>query len=266
PTYVQDTNEAVRKLELFRFTPDKPRFLFSMDVKSLYIYISHTDGLLALQHFLNKRAVKDPPTFVLMRLAELVLNGNCFSFNGKHYIQKRGVAMGSCFGPSYACLFMSYQEELFFSSFQGTKPECYVRYIDDGFGAVSSSRDELLQFIDFVNNFNPAIQYPHEISEITLPFLDISTKVDGDRISTSIYTKPTDSHCYLQYESSHHTRMNDSIPYSQLLRTSEETSSTFPLMPTTAWRRDTNLKRLLVHTGERGDPEKYGSVLCNLPR
>ncbi|XP_077861688.1 uncharacterized protein LOC144342322, partial [Saccoglossus kowalevskii] len=70
PTYVQDTTVALRKLELFRFTPDKPRFLFSMDIKSLYTSIPHTDGLLALQHFLNKRAVKDPPTFVLVRLAD----------------------------------------------------------------------------------------------------------------------------------------------------------------------------------------------------
>ncbi|XP_077862558.1 uncharacterized protein LOC144344537 [Saccoglossus kowalevskii] len=51
PTYVQDTNEALRKLELFRFTPDKPRFLFSMDVKSLYTSIPHADVLLGFTAF-----------------------------------------------------------------------------------------------------------------------------------------------------------------------------------------------------------------------
>ena len=34
--------------------------------------IPNRDGLLALTHFLNKRAVLQPPTHALVRLAELV--------------------------------------------------------------------------------------------------------------------------------------------------------------------------------------------------
>ena len=48
--------------------------------------IPNRDGLLALTHFLNKRAVLQPPTHTLVGLAELVpflITLNTFSLNGK---------------------------------------------------------------------------------------------------------------------------------------------------------------------------------------
>ena len=82
-----------------------------MDIKSLYTVIPNNDGLLALTHFLNKRTEFQPPTYTLVRLAELVLTLNAFSFNGDYYQQTGGVAMGGRFGPNYACLFVGHIEE-----------------------------------------------------------------------------------------------------------------------------------------------------------
>ena len=65
------------------------------DVKCSYTVIPNGDGLLALTHFLNKRPVPQPPTHTLVRLAELVLTLNTFSFNGNFYRQTGGVAMGA---------------------------------------------------------------------------------------------------------------------------------------------------------------------------
>ena len=62
------------------------------------------------QNFLNKRATADPPTDTLIRLAELVLNKNTFSFRDEVFSQMSGVAMGTKMGPSYACLFMGHLE------------------------------------------------------------------------------------------------------------------------------------------------------------
>ena len=44
-------------------------------------------------------------------MAELVLTLNSFVFNGEHYKQIGGDAMGSKHGPNYACLFVGYVEE-----------------------------------------------------------------------------------------------------------------------------------------------------------
>ena len=103
PSYVKDTNHALRLFDEFEF-PGSSNFLFTMDVKSLYTSIPHTGGLAALKHYLDLRQTQVPPTSTLLRLAELVLTLNNFAFNGEHYIQTSGVAMGTRMGPSYACL------------------------------------------------------------------------------------------------------------------------------------------------------------------
>ena len=97
PTYVKDSSHALRIFKEFTFTgPNK--YLFTMDVKSLYTCIPHNDGLQPLKFFLDKRPHQSPPTTTLLRLAELVLTTNAFSFNSQYYLQKSGVAMGSKLG------------------------------------------------------------------------------------------------------------------------------------------------------------------------
>ena len=96
-TYVKDMKHALQIFDEFRFG-DGEYFLFTMDIKSLYMVIPNNDGLRALSHFLDKREVKEPSTATLTRLAELVLILDAFSFNGDHYRQVSGVAMGSKMG------------------------------------------------------------------------------------------------------------------------------------------------------------------------
>ena len=64
----------------------------------------------ALEHFLNIRPDQSPSTATLLPLIELVLNINTFQFNGNHYQQIKGIAMGACIGPSVACLTVGYIE------------------------------------------------------------------------------------------------------------------------------------------------------------
>ena len=190
----------------------------TMDVKSLYTVIPNGDGFLALTQFLNKRPVLQPPTHTLVRLAELVLTLNTFSFNENFYRQTRGVAMGSRLGPNYACLFMRHVEEQIFAQYTGTKPALYKRYIDDIVGPTSGSRDEIEVFATYVNAFHPSLKFTWIISDVQLPFLDLCLKPVSDRLLTSIHYKDTDTHSYLYYASSHPARCKNSIPYSQFLR------------------------------------------------
>ena len=86
PTYVKDTNDALRIFDTFTFdsSNDNPRFLFTMDIKSLYTVVPNNGGLQALSYFFDQRANKEPPTHTLKRLAELVLTLNAFSFKGEY--------------------------------------------------------------------------------------------------------------------------------------------------------------------------------------
>lgn len=219
PTFIKDSTHALNLIE--RLNADcnfQPKYLFTMDVTSLYTCIPHADGLQALTYFLNKRPTKNPPTATLIRLAELVLNMNTFSFNGEIFSQMSGVAMGTKMGPSYACLFMGYFEHQLMQSYTKPIPEIYKRYIDDGVGATSLNYNQLLDFIKFVQNFHPAVKFTYEISDVSVVFLDMTISLHEGKLSTSVHYKPTDSHSYLDYRSSHHPAMKNSIPFSQFLR------------------------------------------------
>ena len=53
PIYIKDTNDALKILDTFTFdsSNDNPRFLFTIDIKSLYSVIPSSGGLQALSHF-----------------------------------------------------------------------------------------------------------------------------------------------------------------------------------------------------------------------
>ena len=132
-----------------------------------------------------------------------MLTLNCFSFADNHYKQIHGVAMGTKMGPSYANLFVGYIEHEFFNQCNGPKPELNRRYIGDCVGATFSTREELDQFITVVNSFHPALKVPWGISDTSLAFLDIKISIEVNGLCTSVHYKPTDSHSYLLYSSSH---------------------------------------------------------------
>ena len=78
-TYIKDTNDALRIFDtLFDASNENPHFLFTMDIKSLYTVIPNNGGLQALSQFFNRWANKEPPTYTLTRLAELVLTLTAF--------------------------------------------------------------------------------------------------------------------------------------------------------------------------------------------
>lgn len=135
-TYVKDTIHAFRIFDDFHFdnTMTGERFLYTMDIKSLYTVILNNSGLEALAYFLNKRPVLDPPTSTLTRLVELVLTLNAFTFNGDFSQQIGGVAMGSKMGPDYACFSVGYVEERIASQYHGFVPQLHKRYINDVIG------------------------------------------------------------------------------------------------------------------------------------
>ena len=217
PAYIKDTNHALNILKQFSF-PGNNKFLFTMDIISLYTVIPNNEGLLALKYFFDQRTVKEPSTDTLLRLAELVLTLNCFTFSGEIFKQINGVAMGTKMGPNYANLFVGYVEEQIFNQFDGPKPELFGRYIGDCLGATSCTKEELERFIGFVNSFHPALKFTWKISETSVTFLDINISVRDNKLATSVHYRPTDSHSYLLYSSSHPSHVKDSIPYSQFLR------------------------------------------------
>ena len=78
------------------------------------------------------------------------------------------------------------------------------------------SKEELRRYIDFVKHFNLSISFTSEVSTTSVNFLDIKITLRENSLHPSVYHKPTDSHSYLTYNSSHPMSCKKSIPYSQI--------------------------------------------------
>ena len=56
-------------------------------------------------------------------------------------------------------IFVSYQEEQVFQSYQGSTPKLFKRFVDNGIGTTSMPRSDLENFIFFVCNFHPDLHF-----------------------------------------------------------------------------------------------------------
>ncbi len=100
--------------------------------------------------------------------------------------------MGTKMGPNYANVFIGFVEKQIFEQYTDLTPDYLDRYIDDCVGTASCYRGELEQFIDYVNNFHPTLQFTWEISETGVSFLDILVSINGNRLVTCVFYKLAD--------------------------------------------------------------------------
>jgi hypothetical protein len=217
-SYVKDTTHFLQKLQEVGELP-RGSMLVTMDVVALYPNIPHQGALDAVKNMLHKHRPGPvrPSNDTLVKLLSMVLTKNNFTFNGKHFLQLIGTSIGTKAAPGVANHYLDWFERMFVYPYK-LQPFIYVRYIDDCFLIWHHSLQELHKFVEHLNAKVPTIKFTVEISEMEVPFLDVKVKKINDKIVTDLYTKPTDSHDYLLYSSSHPQRCKDSIPFSQFLR------------------------------------------------
>jgi hypothetical protein len=215
PSYIQDTTDFLRKVASVDIPTGST--LFTMDVTSLYTNIPHSEGIAACKEAWDSREDKSVPTKYLVKLLKLVLNLNNFEFNGQHYTQINGTAMGTKMAPSYANLFMGKIEKSLMTRAPSI-PRIWLRFIDDIFGIWIESETLLSTFIELCNAFHPTIKFTSEHSHEHVIFLDTTSSIINGEIVTDLYTKPTDTHQYLLPSSCHPPHCAKNIPFSLAIR------------------------------------------------
>ena len=88
------------------------------------------DGIEACKEVWEQRATKEPPIETLVELLTPILKSNNFDFNGDHYLQIQGTAMGTIMAPSYTNIIMRRLENQLLASVS-LKPNMWLRFIDD---------------------------------------------------------------------------------------------------------------------------------------
>ena len=218
-SYIKDTTDFLLMLQ--QLGPLPPGcLLVTLDVASLYTNIPNIEGcqatLYSLDNFRDPRA--RPYNRYLLQLLEKVLTCNNFDFNGKHYLQVGGAAMGTKVAPAYANTFMGWYEDTHVYTYH-RQPLLWKRFIDDIFVIWSHGEDALHLFIHHLNECMPSFKFEAETSRTEVHFLDVTVRLDPQgSISTTLYTKPTDSHNYVNYKSCHPKSCRNGIPYGQFLR------------------------------------------------
>ena len=188
--------------------------LVTLDVTSLYTNIPNQEGIRACTKALvHGRPAHLPSIPSLMMLLRMVLTMNNFEFNGDHYLQVGGTAMGTRLVTSYANLFMSDFKDIFVFN-QPHQPLWWKRFIDDISVLWMHGKSLLDNFITHLNFIHSTIKFTAHISETSVEYLDTVVRICIDNtIITDLYIKPTDSHNYPHYPSCHPQHKKTSLPY-----------------------------------------------------
>ena len=225
-SYVKDTNDFLIKLRDLKEVPPN-NILVTMDVSSLYTNIDQEEGAEACVEALEKRKYKSIPSLILRKMIMLVLQRNIFRFRNSFYTQTKGTCMGTPMAPNYANLFMDKFETQLLDGFYkktGKRPMIWWRYIDDIFFIWNDGEESLTEFVNFAQKFSESekmkskIKFTVNQSTEEVSFLDVRVTNKNGKISTSVYSKPTDSHLYLSQTSNHPKHVLKNIPKSQFLR------------------------------------------------
>ena len=94
----------------------------------------------------------------------------------------------------------------------------YVRYIDDIFFVWKGTEEELKKFLETVNDLHPSNMFDYVYSKSKSVFLDCNISLNGRKLKTLVFSKPTDRKAYVHSKSYHPQATKEAIAYGQALR------------------------------------------------
>lgn len=219
PHLLRDTNKFIVKYEGVDIPYNS--LLVTLDFDSLYTSIPYEYIRLVVSVTLDRRIVKDTPTYFLMKLLDLILDKNYFKFGEQFFYQVSGVAMGSSMALSIANLFMGLlKEEYILNSNNNLYHKYnmhYLQYIDDLIFVLDDA-SVIGPFCDWINGIHPSISFSCQSHPNCIPFLDTVVYHELNKLSVRLYKKGTDCNSYLNYRSFHPQSLRANIPFAQFLR------------------------------------------------
>ena len=142
-------------------------------------------------------------------------------FDGKQYLQIKGVTLGTKPAVILAILTVGYLEIKLYTilpNYFSTKYTKYIiehwkRFIDDCF--ITWKKNENLDlFEEILNNLHPSIKFTEDTDDDRIPFLDLLViKTADGNIETDIFYKKTNAQRYLCFESAHPRKIKRKIAF-----------------------------------------------------
>jgi len=223
-TVLQDRNQLVRELD--GLCVHKDAWLLTFDVESLYPHVEHDGCITACASAVCGSSLEK---LMVAEFVEFVLKHNIVTVQNRHYRQIYGGAMGTNSMPPAAQLYLAIMWEGVIKSNIGSAfPKVFRRYIDDGFVIFEGSKDELLAFVNVLNNTLPNIKITYAFSQFQVDFLDLVVYKctedalgvpDGKvRLKVKTHQKVLNKYLYIPFTSFHHPGVFKSFLRAELIR------------------------------------------------
>lgn len=198
PNLLKNSQQLVLELEQFNQSTDTPKkfYIITGDVNALYPSINQI-RLIHLFNTLGQNKFLD-----IIPLIEFILDNAYTKYNGKIFLQKNGIPMGTNAAVALANIYMGNIDE-----YITDRPKCiyYRRFIDDIFLIWDGTLEEWQKVANFSNRIIPNIQINWEDPSDHQIFLDIDIRIDpfNGKLITSPYQKPLNKYLYISPKSSH---------------------------------------------------------------
>jgi hypothetical protein len=206
-SYLKDSYSLIRELKELQLPSSA--LLFTADAKSMYTNIDSSSGIEALRDFLTTNEASIPTEFpreLFLRILEIVMNNNVFSFADSYWLQLSGTAMGTPAACSYATLSFGHYENVTLLPKFKDNIFFYRRYIDDVFGIwIPSATNNDNVWSEFKQTLNDWGNLKWSLEEPTRKtnFLDLNIEIKHSNLHFSTFQKPLNLHLYIPPLSAH---------------------------------------------------------------
>ena len=203
---IGDTSHLLDIIDTINETgiPDET-ILVSFDIVNMFPSIDNVKGMDAVRLALYTRDSNKPSTECVLEVLEICLYNNNSIFDTNHLLQTNGTATGSPNSCSYSDIAINRIDRLIEQEQANNFKELsfFGRYRDDCFVLWNGSKDRLDEFFSFLNVLDCDLKFIMEIGNDHLCFLDLKISISSNKLMTTVYSKPTDSHLYLHSTSCH---------------------------------------------------------------
>jgi hypothetical protein len=206
---VKNSEQVVKKLKCFSEASERQdrsddrhldatrrhtdtRYLVSLDIVNLYP---------SIQLDLLYKLFTGSTEKLLLDMLKFIFSSNYLSYNGKTYRQKNGIAMGTNCSPNVANYYLLRLIDKIFEEKREVKIPS--RFLDDIMFIWIGKHDELLLFIDSIQDLVPGISFTSKIGS-EIEFLDISIVLkNNEDIYWYTHQKQLNMYTYISPKSCH---------------------------------------------------------------
>ena len=161
PYHIQNNQDFIQQIQGIQLQPNQ--CMVSVDVKALFTSMPIQPAITIIKKLLEEEQSLQQRTTMSVNnitcLLEFCLKSTYFTYQGQHYEQLEGAAMGSPISPIVANLFMENFEEKAIHT-APHPPYFWKRYVDDTFTILESSHRRA--FLDHINSIDQHIQFTCE--------------------------------------------------------------------------------------------------------